>query len=430
MSSRTSDLLSSLFSGGLQPAALSRSMIPMKARRLADDPAGGFTPPVAKKRTAIWDMHHSVHCSIIGTCLSSAEIRRLLIKLGVSGAESADDHDLHKQGVALAGRAQGGAKFIQKALDHRHGAAIREFAKAKDEGTLRRLWDEALKRGDIPGAYWAVLSHPAATDAVMRKAFGDVHMLSHMVGAANRADIRRLCRLEEENAELSAKLEQQQRRLRDGFTERDAKIRLLNDALSRALARAPAGPENANDDVRAAREAIIDLERRLNREIARRQRLESRLEGALSAQSLAERARQDALGECDSVRRELALAEAQIAGWLAQDPNSATPELNGVQVLYVGGRAHQVPQLKAVVERAGGALLYHDGGIEHSMTLLPGLISRADFAVFPVDCISHDAMGILKRQCRQSAKHFIPLRTSSLTSLLSGLAAVEERRAS
>jgi Uncharacterized protein conserved in bacteria (DUF2325) len=257
-----------------------------------------------------------------------------------------------------------------------------------------------------------------------------VHMLSHMVGAANRADIRRLCRLEEENAASSAKLEQQQRQLRDGFTERDHKIRLLNEALSRALARAPADPENADDDARAAKEAIIDLERRLNREIVRRQRLESRLEAALNAQSLAERAQHDALCECDSVRRELALAEAQIASWLAQDPTSVTPELDGAQVLYVGGRAHQVPQLKAVVERAGGALLYHDGGIEHSMTLLPGLVSRADFALFPVDCISHDAMGVLKRQCRQSAKQFIPLRTSSLTSLLSGLAMVEERRVS
>jgi hypothetical protein len=247
-------------------------------------------------------------------------------------------------------------------------------------------------------------------------------MLSHMVGAANRADIRRLCRLEEENAALSAKLESQQCQLRDGFTERDRKIRLLNEALSRALARAPALPESANDDASAAKEAIIDLERRLNREIARRERLESRLETALRAHSQAERARHDAGREFEGVRRELALVEAQIGGWLAEDPRSVTPELGGAQVLYVGGRAHQVPQLKAVVERAGGALLYHDGGVEHSMALLPGLIGRADCAVFPVDCISHDAMGILKRQCRQSAKPFIPLRTSSLTSLLSGLA--------
>src|SRR5215468_903361 len=107
MSSRASDLLSSLFSGGLQPATppLPRSMVPMKARPPPYPPplvgegregAGEFTPPVSRRRTAIWDMHHSMHCSIVGTCLSSAEIRRLLIKLGAHGAESADDHELHK----------------------------------------------------------------------------------------------------------------------------------------------------------------------------------------------------------------------------------------------------------------------------------------------------------------------------------------------
>ena len=180
MSYRARDFLSTLFSNDQQaPApAVSRGIIPMKVRGPDE-----FSPPASRRRTAIWDMHHSMHCSIIGTCLSNAEIRRLLIKLGVHGADSASDHDLHKQGVTLAGRQQGGGKFIQKALDHRHEAAIKQFAKAKDENALRELWEEALKRGDIPGAYWAVLSHPAATEAIMRKVFGDVHMLSHMVGA-------------------------------------------------------------------------------------------------------------------------------------------------------------------------------------------------------------------------------------------------------
>jgi hypothetical protein len=427
MSSRAPDLLSNIFAAGLQPKAstFSRGMIPMKVRGSDEESAGEFTPPVSKRRTVIWDMHPSVHCSIIGTCLSSGEIRRLLIKLAVHGAESASDHDLHKQGVTIASRPQGGGKFIQKALDRRHEAAIKQFAKAEDEGALSLLWDEAVKRGDIPGAYWAVLSHPSATDGIMRKAFGDVHMLSHMVGAANRADIRRLRQLEEENAALSAKIEQQQCQLRDGFTGRDDKIRLLQEALSRALAQAPVLAENVNDDVRAARDALIDLDRRLSREVARRERLESRLEAATLALSQAERSRHDAEQECEGLRRELSLIEAQLGGQLADDPKSATPELGGAQVLYVGGRAHQVPQLKAAVERAGGVFLHHDGGIEHSMTLLPGLISRADCAVFPIDCISHDAMGMLKRQCRQSAKPFIPLRTSSLASLVSGLTTLE-----
>ncbi len=431
MSSRASDLLTSIFANGQAPTppAVRRAVIPMKVR--APDEGPEFTPPVTKRRTAIWDMHHSVHCSIIGTCLSSGELRRLLTKLGVHGADTANDHDLHKQGVALAGRAHDGGKFIQKALDRRHEAAIKQFAKAKDQSALRPLWDDAVKRGDIPGAYWAVLSHPAASDAIMRQAFGDVHMLSHLVGAANRADIRRLRQLEEDNAALSEKLELQQRQLRDGFTARDQKIRMLNEALSRALAQAPALPENASDDARAAKDALVDLDRRLSREVARRERLESRIEAATLAQSQAERARDAAEQTCEGLRGELALAEMQIDGWLANGAGaddadgSAALALDGAQVLYVGGRAHQVPQLKAMVERAGGAFLHHDGGIEHSMTLLPGLISRADCAVFPIDCISHDAMGMLKRQCRQSAKPFIPVRTSSLASLLSGLAMLD-----
>src|SRR5262249_10185791 len=137
-------------------------------------------------------------------------------------------------------RPHGGGKLIQKALDRRHEGAIKQFGKAKDEVTLGEMWDDSVRRGDIPGAYWAVLSHPTTTDGLMRRVFGDVHMLSHMVGAANRADIRRLRQLEDENAAMAVKLEGQQRQLRDGFVARDDKIRLLNEALSRALAQAPA----------------------------------------------------------------------------------------------------------------------------------------------------------------------------------------------
>jgi hypothetical protein len=109
MPSRAPDMLSSIFSTARPPAAFPRGMIPMKARALGDVPADEFVPPAARRRTSIWDMHGSVHCSIIGTCLTSAELRRLMIKLGVHGAETAGDHELHKQGVTLAGRPQGGA---------------------------------------------------------------------------------------------------------------------------------------------------------------------------------------------------------------------------------------------------------------------------------------------------------------------------------
>jgi hypothetical protein len=90
-------------------------------------------------------------------------------------------------------------------------------------------------------------------------------------------------------------------------------------------------------------------------------------------------------------------------------------------LLYVGGRTNQVPQLRALVGRCGGCLLHHDGGLEHNINLLPGLISRADAAVFPVDCISHYATAAVKRLCRQASKSFWPLRTSGLRCLMSAL---------
>src|SRR6267154_1741037 len=155
-----------------------------------------------RHRTRIWELHRNLYCSIIGTCLSAGELRRILRRLDVTGSESADDHGVHQLGVMLAGDAKGGAKQLQKSLDRLHKRALDQFAKARDEAAVGALWDDAVKRGEIPGAYWAVLTHPAATEAIVKRVFGEVHMLSHLVGAANRADIVRLRKLEQENSAL------------------------------------------------------------------------------------------------------------------------------------------------------------------------------------------------------------------------------------
>jgi hypothetical protein len=47
---------------------------------------------------------------------STAELRQVLDKLKISGAAIASDHELHSVGVMLAGRREGGAKFLQKAV--------------------------------------------------------------------------------------------------------------------------------------------------------------------------------------------------------------------------------------------------------------------------------------------------------------------------
>lgn len=123
------------------------------------------------------------------------------------------------------------------------------------------------------------------------------------------------------------------------------------------------------------------------------------------------------------MRAELDHADARLVSVLGTETvgDDAALDLSGMTLLYVGGRAHQMPSLRALIERSAGQFLHHDGGIDDNAALLPGLVSRADLVAFPVDCISHSAMNAVKRHCGQAGKRFLPLRTSSLTCLLAGL---------
>ena len=70
------------------------------------------------------------------------------------------------------------------------------------------------------------------------------------------------------------------------------------------------------------------------------------------------------------------------------------------------------------LEKAGGELLTHDAGQHDHISLLCGLISRADYVVFPVDCVGHEAALAVKRLCRQFEKRWMPLRSSDVASFL------------
>lgn len=365
----------------------------------------------APRRRRIWDLGTSLHCSIIGTCLSTDELRRLLRKAGVGGPD-ASDHALHGIGVGLVATQGVGAKLVNKALDERHRAAIRRFEAAKDAAALRSLWREAMAAGDIPGSYWAALTHPSADQALVSDVFGDVHMLSHLVGAANRADIRRLAEQDKGIAALREKVARQQQRLQVEVTDRDARILALQELLAaRTQDSTPAAPSATHEMDRL----ISNLQSRLHREIARREAGEVREAAARRAMVEEQAARQRLEFQVAELAAEVAAIEATLG---EPQVSSPAPSPFGT-VLYVGGRSGQTTQLRRVAERVGAELLHFDA--EQGATMLPGLVGRADLVVFPVDCVSHDAALGVKRLCRQLDRPFRPLRSTGAASLLAAL---------
>ena len=369
------------------------------------------------RRTKIWEFSQNLHCSIIGTCLSTAELRQTLTRLGLAQSDWTD-HDLHHKAVSLAGKHDQAAKLLHKALDRRHKLPISQFSKARAEVELTALWRDAVKRGDIPGAYWAVLTHPATNQALVRLVFGEVHMLSHLVGAANRADIRRLSDLEQRNTDLEAKLRRQQEAFHQAVVTRDTCIQDLRQSLRERLAEEV--PVATGDDAAVLRALVADLEKRLAAETRRRNSVETRIADTRDELARERSARDTLETEAAALRAELAAIETDL------QPDTEEPpwRVDGLSLLYVGGRPNQIAHLRALSESRGAELLHHDGGIEHHPDLLAGLASRADIVLFPVDCVSHDAALMVKRLCRQADKRFIPLRSAGATSFLAALRAL------
>ncbi len=369
------------------------------------------------RRDRIWDLSPTLHCSVVGTCLTTGELRQLFAKLNDADARTASDHTLHGRAVRAAGQNDTAGKLLNKLLDKRHEGPVKRFAKAKTAVEVQALWREALERGDIPGAYWAVLTHPATDKALVQEVFGEVHMLSHLVGMSNRADIARLRHLEQELGGRDEKIARQEARLQQMAVEREALARRVEELEQAERRHALAQPPQAPDDEAPA------LKRRLADEQARSALLEERL----AAQEHVIARQDDKMlrlkEDVAALGSELASLEAALAEPAedASETAEGAPDLQGRRLLYVGGRPKQVEQLRALARRFGGELLSHDGGIEDNIALLPGLVSQSDMAFFPVDCVSHHAAGQVKRLCRETDKPFLPLRSGSLASFVAAI---------
>jgi hypothetical protein len=391
----------------------------------AEDQHDAMSKPGRMKLSEL-DTHFQ--CSVIGTCLSTSALRKVMSKfihiLGVS------DHDIHHEAVWMASKPGPASKALHKALDHHHAATLARFARVTHAHGLEPLWDEALRSGDIPGAYWAVLTHRQTTTTLRKKVFGDVHMLSHLVGAANRADIRRLVALEQANSELRGRIDSQH----DSHAAQEETIRQLRadlEAMREALRAArmsvqlqDGAPAHAEKVRVAAEQVALQTQRR---EVAEQM--------AAAAEGIASRLVEEVSHlrkHAAVLRAELQAAEAQFREATGPGPHQDGPTalpslLQGRRILYVGGRPSSTPSIRALVERYGGVFRHHDGGLEDRKGLLTASVLWAELVVFPVDCVDHDSVGVLKQLCSRHAIDFLALRSAGIGSFAAALSREGER---
>lgn len=363
-----------------------------------------------RTRWRVWELGAGFHCSIIGTCLSLDDLNYLIRKLHLRFAEPLMDFDVHAYFVQQSRTRSAVSKAMQKLLDRKYATAVARWSReATDEG-FARLWQEAVVTGVIPGHYWALMTHRDTPGALRNRAHGEIHMLSHLMGASNRQTIRQVKDLEQRCQSLEEELTRARQHAASTLAARDGRIAELEQQLTAARQERLASPAT-----NAARRATLPsrwarqfdhLQRRLKAERARARAAENRLQ-ALSIDPLLARAPQTKPTPTATTGRSAAKPDVTA--------------LRGRQVLYVGGRQNLVPHLRALVETHAGNLIHHDGGIEANIAGLDGLVTQADAVFCPVDCVSHGACLRLKHLCRRHGKPFCPLRSASLSTFAAAL---------
>jgi len=417
-------------------------VVPTNAPPLAVDSTADEQPrPLPRRaRRKLWEIPPEFHCPVIGTCLEVAELRRIGQRHAARTRESASDFEVHVSFVAAAADRNSLSLATYKALERRFQGIIKRFERARDAAALLELWSDCVARGEIAGALWALMTHPQADARVQSLAFEEVHMLSHQVGAGNRADLKRLADTLAKLAELRRDFDALYARTRRQSEEREALIHDLERVLAEREAALAVSLER--EHVRAARIAALETELAANDSAQRIAALESALALADQRRAAAEadavRARDAAtqaltragIGEQQLAEKtaESAALERLLAAALADSgtnpcadcPNAgcgcdqAGRDLAGRLILCVGGRRPQVQHLARLVADSNGRFGHHDGGLEDCDRRLEALLAGADAVICATDYISHAAYYRTKRYCKHHAKPHVLVPHSGL----------------
>jgi hypothetical protein len=383
------------------------------------------------KRYKLWDLDDKHHCPIVGTCFDVDDLVRLARRFAFS-APLTDEFALHVEAVGHTRSRNSVAETMQRQLDRKYSTYVDHIARAKTSAEVLAYWKERLARGEIAGPLWACYTHKAGDVALHHTLYGDIHMLSHQIGAGQAADVRRLGHLERENAQLQkqqTQLEQEllktnrllseERRQREYEAIERSSLRESLEATRKRLAEFESGQvhiemgqrllalQDANDRLMTAAQRVWELDKTVKAAHEEAARIAQERDAALTERESLEQL----FVALETPEEEECTTPCASAGC-----NECGLALSSRCILYVGGRASMIGHYRRLADRLGIRFIHHDGGVEESLSRLPELIHGADAVVCPTDHIGHSAYYQIKSQCKRVGKPCLFYKGSGVSS--------------
>ncbi|MEO0728791.1 MAG: DUF2325 domain-containing protein [Pseudomonadota bacterium] len=369
-------------------------------------------------------MRDNVACSVVGTCLSDKDLQGILKRVRLKPDPGLPSYELHAFFVQSICEDGAVARGVQKLLDRRHEGIVRRIGREQCPEALEKIWEDEYRSGRISGVYWALNTHAHIPNDLHVRAFGEVHMLSHILGRALHVEIESLDAMKARIDDLEALLQRARRRHIDSVSKRDERIRDLETRLLTTAGRELAQNSDGIDAVGALRQGRSGAT-----ETAKHTR------ALLSARQRARQAESETaklMQEVERLKRQNWTLSSELHRLNDADadrddcPGAAACQLNlpkdeRLRILYLGGRESSIEQLKLIAERAAADFYHHDGGVEESFHKIEPLISKCHVVFCPLDCISHRACLHAKGQCKREAKNFVTLPSAGQTTFARAL---------
>ena len=374
-------------------------------------------------RKKIWELEKTWLCSIIGTCLSMHEARKIGRKFGAKCSDPTQiDAVIHSMLVRDCAEKNQISTHVNKILEKKFEGTIRTFQKNKTSSDILQLWRVFFDRGLIPNAYWASATMRELSKEDSNKIYSDVHMLSHLVGSSNQSLIQRLVEvethikaLENKHGWQRQKLEATVGQLKDKLRRSEYSVSLLQRQLTKNKSNNKSAKKNddcAKTKLRIIRQRCAHLEESIESTVAK-----------LEIRNLRLRENERHI---EYLEKSLSSVEQLIVSMSDNSDSKIIQGFSGKSFLYVGGMPHTAGNIQKMIAKMGGTLSYHNGGSGKSeMSSLAALVANADAVFVPMDNVSHHSALEAKKQCKLFQRKFIPMKSSGIASFTHALSTID-----
>ena len=377
-----------------------------------------FDKERATKQKKLWEIDRNMMCSVIGTCLSMEEARRIGNRFGAKcDDETQIDSVIHAMLVRDCQEQNIISTQVNKFLNKKFSGLVRVFQSLKTSEAVLENWQRLLSEGIIPGGYWAAITHNILTIEHKTRIFSDVHMLSHLVGSSNQSLIKRLVEYENSIKRLEARHGNSQRKLQQKIEEQEKTIVILKDkakTLNLAIKNRPAS------HVRTESKPCHESKLRILRQ--RHKRLYEEKQEIQDTADVRLRRIHDAERKIKILENNLQSLELAVQYASGTNQKNEHLQLNNISILYVGGLQSSTKAMETLVQNLGGKLVHHKGGSgKKALSDLPTLVSNADAVIVPMDHVSHASALEAKRACKLLQTPYMPVKSSGLGALATAL---------